>query len=108
MDDTAIVIADSTGTIHFWSKGAESAFGYRAKDAVAHSLDLIVPHEFREAHWKGFRRAIASGSAMVEGQPTLFPVLKADGRTEYFSGTLTLLRGGERGIIGCMVVFAEA
>lgn len=107
MDDIAIVIADTAGVIHFWSKEAERLFGHTARDAVTRNLDLIVPQEFRAAHWEGYRRAIASGSAAVEARSNVFPVLKADGRTEDFSGTLTLLRSGERGIVGCMVVFTR-
>jgi PAS domain S-box-containing protein len=105
LDEAAIVIADTTGVIHFWSKGAERSFGHSAASAVGRSLDLIVPAEFREAHWAGFRRAIAAGSAAIEGQPITLPVLKADGDIENSPGRLTILRAGEGRMIGCMVIF---
>jgi PAS domain S-box-containing protein len=105
LDNTAIVIADTTGAIRFWSKGAETAFGHAAADALSQTLDLIVPDEFREAHWLGFHRAIASGSAATEGQDITLPVRMADGRIENSAGKLTLLRRGDRIIVGAMVIF---
>jgi PAS domain S-box-containing protein len=105
LDKAAIVIADKTGTIRFWSKGAETAFGYPAEDALNQTLDLIVPDEFREAHWLGFHRAMAAGSAATEGQDITLPVRTADGRIQHSAGKLTLLRKGNGGIVGVMVIF---
>lgn len=106
MDKAAIVIADTTGAIRFWSKGAEIAFGYRSEDALSQTLDLIVPDDFREAHWSGFHRAMAAGSAATEGQDITLPVRTADGRIEDTAGKLTLLRKSDKSIVGVMVIFA--
>jgi PAS domain S-box-containing protein len=105
MQDNPVVIAGPTGVIQFWSSGAEMAFGHSAAQAVGQTLDLIVPAEFREAHWKGFRRAVETGEAAVEGQVTPFPVLRADGEATAFPGRLTLLRQAQGEVIGAMVVF---
>ena len=79
MDENAIVIADPAGVIRFWSMGAEKTFGHSAGFALGQTLDLIVPTEYREAHWKGFRRAMTSGSAQAEGQVGAFPARMACG-----------------------------
>lgn len=105
LDESAIVIADTDGIISFWSKGAEDSFGHSAASAVGRSLDLIVPVEFREAHWTGFRRAVVSGSAGAEGQANLFPVLCADQEVKNVSGKLKLLRRDDGTVLGCMVIF---
>jgi PAS domain S-box-containing protein len=105
LDQAAIVIADVTGVIRFWSPGAEKAFGHTAENAVGQTLDLIVPAEFRDAHWRGFHRAIVAGSAAAEGQPNQFPVLGADGNTRTTPGRLALLRAGDQRVIGAMVIF---
>ena len=105
MDKAAIVIADTAGVIRFWSEGARDAFGHSADGALGQTLDLIVPQEYRDRHWAGFKRAIASGSASIEGQTIPLPVLKADGGIENHSGRLTILRAGEGRVIGCMVIF---
>jgi PAS domain S-box-containing protein len=105
LDETAIVIADTSGIIHFWSKGAEDSFGHSAANAVGQPLDLIVPVEFRNAHWRGFHRAISAGAAAAEGRPNEFPVLRADGNILTTPGRLVLLRLGDERVIGAMVIF---
>ena len=105
MESNAVVIADSTGVIVFWSAGAEKAFGYSAADAVGRTLDLIVPAEYREAHWNGFRRAMASGAARLEGRLNPFPVRQADGTVAAIPGKLTLVRRAKGQVIAAMVVF---
>jgi PAS domain S-box-containing protein len=106
MDQTPIVIADADGVIRFWSAGATLAFGHAAALAVGRKLDLIVPEEVRDQHWTGFRRAMATGAAGVEGQPGPFTVRRADGQEEERIGTLTLLRRPDGRTIGAMVVFS--
>jgi PAS domain S-box-containing protein len=105
MENNAVVIADPTGVIRFWSVGAEKAFGYRAAEAVGQTLDLIVPGEYRAAHWHGFRRAVASGVASLEGQLNPFPVRGAGGSVAAVPGTLSLLRRAQGQVIAVMVVF---
>ena len=105
MKNNAVVIADSDGVIRFWSPGAEAAFGHLASDAVGQTLALIVPEEYREAHWRGFRRAIEAGSAAAEGEPGPFPVLLADGEIVAFPGRLSLVREPAGGVVGALVVF---
>ena len=105
MDSHAIVIADRTGTIRQWSEGAESLFGYHAADAMGQSLDLIVPPEYRDQHWAGFRHAMESGAAKLDGQSTEIPVKCQDGTLTVFPGAFSLLRDAGRQVIGVMVIF---
>lgn len=107
MDHNAIVIADAAGIIRFWSAGAERAFGYEPQLALGQSLDVIVPPEYRDAHWKGFRAAMASGEAAAEGQPVPFPVRRADGEVVAVRGRLTLLRDPEGLVIAAAVLFGQ-
>ena len=102
MDNNLIVIVDKTGIIRFWSA---HRFGLAPDDAVGRTLDLIVPPQFREAHWRGFHRAMAAGQAATEGQPTDFPLLRADGEAGEVPGRLTLLRQASGEIAGAMVIF---
>jgi PAS domain S-box-containing protein len=105
MTDDIMVLADRSGVIRFWSRGAEKALGYPAAEAMGKTLDLIVPPEYREAHWKGFRRACESGTAAAEGQPGPFPALCANGDIIAITGRLTLLRAPQGGVTGAVVVF---
>lgn len=80
-------------------------FGHASETALGQSLDLIVPEEFREAHWKGFRRAISTGSAAAEGQVGEFPVRRADSHCGSTMGRLSLLRSADGTVVGAMVIF---
>ena len=105
MDTNAVVVADLTGTIRFWSPGAAEAFGHPAHEAVGQTLNLIVPPEHRDAHWIGFRRALETGVAAVEGVKSPFPVRRADGTVAVAPGRLTLLREPDGRPIAAVVVF---
>ena len=98
-------MVDAQGVIRFWNAGATRAFGHPSAHAVGRTLDLIVPEDYRQAHWNGFRRAIASGEAAAEGQPGPFPALCADGQIRPIEGRLALLRSAAGRAIGAMVVF---
>ena len=104
MNSNPIVMADAEGVIRFWSPGAEVTFGYSAAQSVGQTLDLIVPAEYREAHWNGFQRAVTSGKA-VEGQVNPIPVNRADGEVISIPGQLTLVREASGQVIAVMVVF---
>ncbi len=106
MDIEAVVLVDSTGVIRLWSRGAESMFGYAEAEAIGRTLDLIVPPAYRDAHWAGFKRAMASGSASAEGQVSPFPAQTASGAIVETPGRLTLVRGPRGKVVAATVVFA--
>ena len=105
MEGEVIVLADRLGVIRYWSSGAAAMFGYAADQAVGQPLDLIVPPEHREAHWKGFRRAMESGSAAAEGLAGPFPARHADGSIVTRTGRLSLVRQPRGNVVAALVVF---
>ena len=98
-------MVDALGVIRFWNAEAERVFGHLASTALGRTLDLIVPEDYRQAHWAGFRRAIVAGEAAAEGQPGPFPALCENGEIKPVQGRLTLLRSAQGQVIGAMVVF---
>ncbi|MBK8157436.1 MAG: PAS domain S-box protein [Rhodospirillaceae bacterium] len=50
LSDDAIVSVDVHGTITLFSDGAERMFGYKARDIIGRSLDLLIPKASRDAH----------------------------------------------------------
>lgn len=105
MEAEAIVLADRQGIIRYWSSGATAMFGYRIDQAVGQPLDLIVPDEYREAHWNGFRRAFESGTASAEGLAAPFPARHANGSTVTRTGRLSLVRQPQGKVVAALVVF---
>jgi len=104
MNNYAIVVVDNTGTIQLWSAGAERLFGFTAQQAVGQTLDLIVPPDYREAHWNGFRAAMKASFAQLENQPFDLPV-NFRGTVTPVAGVLTLMRDPKKNVIGAMGVF---
>jgi PAS domain S-box-containing protein len=64
----AIIFADRSGIVRVWNRGAEVLFGYSAAEAVGQGLDIIIPEKFRHAHHEGFRHAMESGHAKLDGR----------------------------------------
>jgi tRNA (guanine37-N1)-methyltransferase len=105
VDTHAILLADANGIIRLFSPGAERLFGYDAKAAIGQSLDLIVPPDYRERHWQGFRAAIANGSPKYEDAAANIPVLCRDGTVTRFPGRLVFLRNAGGQAVGVMGIF---
>jgi PAS domain S-box-containing protein len=62
----AFVGIDSTGRIVDWNARAEATFGWTRAEVTGRSLsEVIIPHEYREAHERGIRRFLATGEAPV-------------------------------------------
>lgn len=57
----AILFADTDGVIRLWNDAAERIFGYSREEAIGETLNLIVPEEFRDAHWRGYDEALHVG-----------------------------------------------
>lgn len=100
-------MADTTGRITAWSAGAERLFGHSAVDAVGASLDLIVPPDQREAHWLGFRRAMASAVCKLDRAATNLPVLHADGDVRLFPGRFVFLADARDLPVGAIAIYAD-
>lgn len=109
MTDTtlAIVLADLEGRIAYWNDDARTLFGYDAAEALGATLDLIVPPDYREAHWKAFHAATASGEGRLDGQATHLPVLCRDGEVRAFPGRFHLVRDPWGRVVTALGTFSE-
>lgn len=107
MNQHAIIIADLNGVIQLWNAGAATLFGYATTEAVGRKLDLVVPENFRNAHWAGFGHAMRTGSANAEGTFFDAPVLCSSGETRTFRGQLHVLRNENKAAIGAMAIFTS-
>jgi PAS domain S-box-containing protein len=76
----AIIAADTDGKILLWNPAAERIFGFTAKDALGHSLDLIIPERLRHRHWEGYQRVMRTGQSRYGTEVLRVPALHKDGR----------------------------
>ena len=64
----AMIYSDATGTIRVWNAAAERIFGFTQSEAIGANLDIIIPERFRDAHWRGFERALGDKRSKYVGQ----------------------------------------
>ena len=79
----AVIYANRDGVIERWNAAAAAMFGFSAADALGQNLDIIIPERLRDAHWRGFDAAMASGKARLHGRPTLTKALHKSGSQLY-------------------------
>ena len=100
----AVIVADVSGTIRTWNRGATRLFGWDRSDAVGQSLDLIIPERFRERHWEGYEQVMETGQTSYGSRLLEVPAQHRDGRTISVAFTVSLLPGddGPAGIIAVL------
>lgn len=86
--------------IRLWNAAATRGFGHSAEAALDANLDLIVPERFREQHWAGFDRALATGELKYAARALPTRSEHADGRTIYVELTFALLRDASGQVAG--------
>lgn len=87
----AIIAAGPDGSILLWNQAAERIFGYTEKEALGHSLDLIIPERLRVRHWEGYRRVMQTGETRYGTQVLRVPAAHKDGRRLSIAFTVGLL-----------------
>jgi PAS domain S-box-containing protein len=105
--EPALVFAEVTGVIRIWNSGAEALFGHRAEDEVGRTLDLIVPPEYRERHWAGFRAAMAGGDGKVDRAAANVPAMHRDGTVIRVAVRLLVIHDARDRATGALAVFAQ-
>lgn len=106
-NDFALVRSDTDGNIVEWDAGAEEFFGYGKSEALGKSLDLIVPEEYRERHWDGFRRTISTGVCRMDRATTNVPVRRKDGSIQPFPGRFVFLQDARDRVVGVIALYAK-
>lgn len=88
----AVIYADDTGTIMRWNHAAAALFGYSAAEALGQKLDLIIPPDLRDTHWRAFEAASGRGALALAGRPTLTRARHQSGRKLYIEMSFGLVK----------------
>lgn len=104
----ALIYADTQGTIQRWNRAATKLFGFNAEDALGESLDIIIPKHLRDAHWRGFNAAIASGKLKLAGTPTLTRAVHKEGHKLYVEMTFALVVNDNDEVLGSVSMARDA
>ena len=98
----AVVFAGTDGVIQAWNPSATTLFGFSREEAMGQSLDLIIPERFRDAHWKGFDRALGDGDTKYRGQALPTRSARKDGTTIYVELTFAIVKDASGSVIGAL------
>ncbi len=74
-----VVLADESGNIVGWNRGAEATFGYAAQEIRGRPLHSLMPERYRDAHKAGIERFLFSGEKRVVGRTVQVHGRRKDG-----------------------------
>jgi PAS domain S-box-containing protein len=98
----AVIFAGTDGVIQAWNAAAEAMFGHTAPAVVGRDLNLIIPEQFQDAHWKGYDRALAAGETKYRGQALPTRARRADGSEFYIEMTFAIVKDDAGTVIGAL------
>ncbi|OGQ92608.1 MAG: hypothetical protein A2284_04510 [Deltaproteobacteria bacterium RIFOXYA12_FULL_61_11] len=70
LSNSAILLADESGRLLSWNKGAEAVFRYLAEEILGHPIQELISPRYFEVHAERFARLFAHGST-VESEKDL-------------------------------------
>jgi len=98
----AVIFAGTDGVIQAWNAAAESMFGHAAPAVVGRDLNLIIPEQFQDAHWKGYDWALAAGETKYRGQALPTRARRADGSEFHIEMTFAIVKDDAGTVIGAL------
>lgn len=98
----AVIFAGKDGLISYWNDAAERIFGHSVAAAMGQKLDIIIPEQYREAHWTGFARAIGDGDTKYRGQSLATRSVRADGEKIYVELSFGIVKDAAGAAIGAI------
>jgi len=98
----AVIFADSAGMIRIWNAAAERIFGFTKNDALGANLNIIIPERLRDAHWRGFERALAERTTKYAGQALPTKAVRSDGSQIYVELTFAIVIDAKGDVLGAL------
>lgn len=98
----AVIFADKAGIIRVWNTAAERIFGFTKSDALGANLNIIIPERLREAHWRGFERALAERTTKYGGQVLPTRAVRSDGAQIYVELSFAIVLDAKGNVLGAL------
>ena len=102
-----MISAERDGVIRAWNAAAERVFGLPGADAIGQRLDVIVPEQFRGAHWAGWARALAERKTKYVGQSVPTRAERADGTPITVELSFAIVLGDDGASIGALATAGD-
>jgi PAS domain S-box-containing protein len=103
-----VIVASVEGKILLWNDRAHVIFGYSCQEILGQSLDMIIPSELREAHWRGFNRAVSDGRTTSFGQAMITKSVHKTGRKIYVDLSFGVLKNSTGQVTGALALARDA
>ena len=82
----AVIIINENQDILEWNPKAEQIFGYKANEVLGQPLsEIIIPHQYREAHKKGMLHFLKTGEGPVLNKTIEITALNKKGKEFYIN-----------------------
>jgi PAS domain S-box-containing protein len=104
----AVIVTDREQKIRIWNAGSEKLFGYAAQEAIGRPLDFVIPERLREAHNRGFARAVETGEMRAAGKVMTTRATPKDGRRLYVDFSFGLAKDANGAVTGVFAVGRDA
>ncbi|MEQ7010175.1 PAS domain-containing protein [Actinopolymorpha sp. B17G11] len=106
MASHAVVFANPSGVIRYWSSGMVELFGFSESEALGATLDLIVPPDYRERHWIGYHAAMDLADGVVDHGSFNVPAHHKDGQTIRVEVHLHVIHDSRSRVAGAFSAFS--
>jgi two-component system, LuxR family, sensor kinase FixL len=77
----AMIVIDTSGTIHSFSSAAEHQFGYNAAAVIGQNIKVLMPSPYRESHDGYIKRYLDTGERRIIGIGRVVVGERQDGST---------------------------
>ncbi|WP_413943002.1 ATP-binding protein [Bdellovibrio sp. HCB-162] len=76
----SFIAIDTDSHIREWNPQAERTFGWTREEVLGKSIaEVVIPEKYREAHYEGLRRYLASGEGPILNNRIEVPAIHKDG-----------------------------
>ena len=103
----AVVVAGRDGKIVLWNEAATRIFGFSEEEALAATLDLIIPERLRNRHWEGYDKTMETAYTKYGADLLRVPALHKAGTPLSIAFTVSLLQDENGQVTGISAVIRD-
>jgi PAS domain S-box-containing protein len=98
----AMIFADLDGIIQVWNRAATAMFGHTSDSAIGQDLNLVIPEDLRDAHWRGYQQALEAGRTKYRGRALPTRAMKATGEMFYIESSFEIIHDARGAVVGAL------
>lgn len=103
----AVVVCNAKGEVTLWNAAAERMFGFTAAEAMAQSMDMIIPERLRKRHWDGYHKTMETGVTRYGNDVLRVPAVNKAGEAMSIAFTVAMLYTPQRKVDAIVAVIRD-